>query len=250
MTEEWPRLCSAPSMTPQSSWRSRGMSSPTSTSATGKPGDARWMRWQAAERGHAHLTAPGAEVSSAGSMALVAGHGYYPLLAAGWLVGAVVASWPHRGHTASAVSRSPVGSSSHSSSPPFSTSSENPERHETPQERLDFGRQLLGTSSTTGQTCLAPELSQLVALFPRRSAAGRRTRSTPPPSRARLRPDLTTSEALEVSAIHSLAGFALSEGLMTRPPFSDPHHSASAPSIIGGGQRMAKAGCDFLCTSG
>ena len=57
-----------------------------------------------------------------------------------------------------------------------------------------------------------------------------------------LLPDLTTSEALEVSAIHSLAGFALSDGLITRPPFSDPHHSASAPSIIGGGQRMAKPG--------
>src|SRR5215213_5723107 len=57
-----------------------------------------------------------------------------------------------------------------------------------------------------------------------------------------LLPDLTTSEALEVSAIHSLAGVALSNGLITRPPFSDPHHSASAPSIIGGGQRMAKPG--------
>ena len=64
-----------------------------------------------------------------------------------------------------------------------------------------------------------------------------------------LLPDLTTSEALEVSAIHSLAGFALSDGLITRPPFADPHHSASAPSIIGGGQRNGKAGRDFLCTS-
>ncbi|HWH99516.1 MAG TPA: ATP-binding protein, partial [Propionibacteriaceae bacterium] len=57
-----------------------------------------------------------------------------------------------------------------------------------------------------------------------------------------LLPDLTTSEALEVSAIHSLAGFALSDGLITRPPFADPHHSASTPSIIGGGQRIAKPG--------
>src|SRR5215217_3580760 len=58
-----------------------------------------------------------------------------------------------------------------------------------------------------------------------------------------LLPDLTTSEALEVSAIHSLAGFALADGLITRPPFSDPHHSASAPSIIGGGQRW-RSGSD------
>ena len=57
-----------------------------------------------------------------------------------------------------------------------------------------------------------------------------------------LLPDLTTPEALEVSAIHSLAGFALCDGLISRPPFSDPHHSASAPSIVGGGQRMAKPG--------
>lgn len=57
-----------------------------------------------------------------------------------------------------------------------------------------------------------------------------------------LLPDLTAQEALEVSAIHSLAGFPLSDGLIRRPPYSDPHHSASAASIVGGGQRMAKPG--------
>ena len=57
-----------------------------------------------------------------------------------------------------------------------------------------------------------------------------------------LLPDLAVPEALEVSAIHSLAGFALSDGMITRPPFSAPHHSASAPSIVGGGHRMAKPG--------
>ncbi|HET9777827.1 MAG TPA: ATP-binding protein [Propionibacteriaceae bacterium] len=29
---------------------------------------------------------------------------------------------------------------------------------------------------------------------------------------------------------------------MTRPPYSDPHHSASVASIVGGGQRMARPG--------
>lgn len=57
-----------------------------------------------------------------------------------------------------------------------------------------------------------------------------------------LLPDLTVPEALEVSAVHSLAGFNLSNGLITRPPYSDPHHSASMASIVGGGTRMAKPG--------
>jgi magnesium chelatase family protein len=57
-----------------------------------------------------------------------------------------------------------------------------------------------------------------------------------------LLPDLGVQEALEVSAVHSLAGFNLSDGLVTRPPYSDPHHSASVASIVGGGTRMAKPG--------
>jgi magnesium chelatase family protein len=57
-----------------------------------------------------------------------------------------------------------------------------------------------------------------------------------------LLPDLEVQEALEVSAVHSLAGFDLSDGLVTRPPYADPHHSASMASIVGGGPRMAKPG--------
>ncbi|WP_297369076.1 YifB family Mg chelatase-like AAA ATPase [Acidocella sp.] len=56
-----------------------------------------------------------------------------------------------------------------------------------------------------------------------------------------LLPDLTAREALEVSMIHSIAGL-LSEGrLITRPPFREPHHSASPAAIAGGGAR-AKPG--------
>ncbi|HEX2581061.1 MAG TPA: YifB family Mg chelatase-like AAA ATPase [Dongiaceae bacterium] len=52
-----------------------------------------------------------------------------------------------------------------------------------------------------------------------------------------LLPDLEPSEALEVSMIHSLAG-SLPEGqLMRARPFRDPHHSASLPSLVGGGLR-------------
>ena len=57
-----------------------------------------------------------------------------------------------------------------------------------------------------------------------------------------LLPDLELHESLEVSAVHSLAGFQLSDGLITRPPFAGPHHSASVASIVGGGARMAKPG--------
>ncbi|MGE5506266.1 MAG: YifB family Mg chelatase-like AAA ATPase [Actinomycetota bacterium] len=48
-------------------------------------------------------------------------------------------------------------------------------------------------------------------------------------------PPLTAAEALEVSMIHSVAG-QLAEGrLILRRPFRDPHHSASVPSLVGGG---------------
>ena len=57
-----------------------------------------------------------------------------------------------------------------------------------------------------------------------------------------LLPDLDLPDALEVSAVHSLAGFNLADELITRPPYSDPHHSASVASIVGGGQRMARPG--------
>ena len=54
-------------------------------------------------------------------------------------------------------------------------------------------------------------------------------------------PPLDPREALEVSMIHSIAG-QLEEGkLISQRPFRDPHHTASTPSIIGGGQR-AKPG--------
>ncbi|MFZ1410892.1 MAG: YifB family Mg chelatase-like AAA ATPase, partial [Micropruina sp.] len=57
-----------------------------------------------------------------------------------------------------------------------------------------------------------------------------------------LLPDLDLPEALEVSAIHSLAGCGLDDGLVIRPPYSDPHHSASLASLVGGGARVAMPG--------
>lgn len=49
-------------------------------------------------------------------------------------------------------------------------------------------------------------------------------------------PTLTFAEALEVSQIHSVAGFLKDRGsLITERPFRSPHHSASGPSLVGGG---------------
>lgn len=58
-----------------------------------------------------------------------------------------------------------------------------------------------------------------------------------------LLPDLTTDESLEVTAIHSVAGsLPADRPLVTRPPFADPHHTASVVSIVGGGSRLVRPG--------
>jgi magnesium chelatase family protein len=54
-------------------------------------------------------------------------------------------------------------------------------------------------------------------------------------------PDLSPMEALEVSTIHSVAGMLDGGRLVMRPPFREPHHSASMAALTGGGQR-AKPG--------
>ncbi|MBW8271204.1 YifB family Mg chelatase-like AAA ATPase [Caldovatus aquaticus] len=52
-----------------------------------------------------------------------------------------------------------------------------------------------------------------------------------------LLPDLAPAEALEVSMIHSVAGLLEGGRLVTRPPYREPHHSASMAALIGGGSR-------------
>ena len=56
-----------------------------------------------------------------------------------------------------------------------------------------------------------------------------------------LLPDLDPRAALEVGMIHSVAGLLEDGRLIMRPPFREPHHSASQAAITGGGHR-AKPG--------
>ncbi len=51
-------------------------------------------------------------------------------------------------------------------------------------------------------------------------------------------PPLSSREALELSMIHSLAGMLPEGGLIRQRPFRSPHHSASQPALVGGGQKV------------
>lgn len=56
-------------------------------------------------------------------------------------------------------------------------------------------------------------------------------------------PRLDDASAMEVTAIHSLCGRGISQKQLIRsPPFEAPHHSASAPAILGGGSGIPKPG--------
>lgn len=48
-------------------------------------------------------------------------------------------------------------------------------------------------------------------------------------------PKLSSSEILEVSQIHSIAGLLQDGHLITTRPYRAPHHSASMPAMVGGG---------------
>ncbi len=52
-----------------------------------------------------------------------------------------------------------------------------------------------------------------------------------------LLPPLSAAEALEVSMIHSVAGQLEGGTILRQRPFRDPHHSASTPSLVGGGSK-------------
>ncbi len=66
-----------------------------------------------------------------------------------------------------------------------------------------------------------------------------------------LLPPLSLDAALEVTAIHSVAGLLGADAaLITQPPFQDPHHTASVPSVVGGGTGLARPGAATLAHRG
>ncbi|WFE27331.1 YifB family Mg chelatase-like AAA ATPase [Solwaraspora sp. WMMD791] len=66
-----------------------------------------------------------------------------------------------------------------------------------------------------------------------------------------LLPPLDDDAALEVSALHSIAGVLPPGGpLLRRPPFQAPHHSATVASLVGGGTGLARPGAVSLAHHG
>ncbi|GAB2697925.1 YifB family Mg chelatase-like AAA ATPase [Thalassiella azotivora] len=58
-----------------------------------------------------------------------------------------------------------------------------------------------------------------------------------------LLPDLDDDAAVEVTAVHSVAGtFDATAGLLRRPPFESPHHTATPASVVGGGPGVPRPG--------
>lgn len=65
-----------------------------------------------------------------------------------------------------------------------------------------------------------------------------------------IMPPLKRHDALEVTALHSLAGTLARPALMTTPPFQSPHHSATMPAILGGGSGLPRPGAASLAHAG
>ena len=136
-----------------------------------------------------------------------------------------------------------------------------------------------GRARATGPTSTVPDGGAGGRRSPSRGAPGRRRRSTSPTcvgqdeARAALEvaaagghhllmvgppgtgktmlaarlpgllPDLSEAEAVEVTAVHSVAGtFDPGGGLLRRPPFEDPHHTATPARVVGGGSGLPRPG--------
>jgi magnesium chelatase family protein len=64
-------------------------------------------------------------------------------------------------------------------------------------------------------------------------------------------PDLDDKQAVEVTAIHSVAGtLDPAAGLIRRPPFESPHHTATVVSLVGGGSGLPRPGAISLAHRG
>jgi magnesium chelatase family protein len=115
-----------------------------------------------------------------------------------------------------------------------------------------------GTTASSSERDLAAELADVVGQTQARfavevaAAGAHHLMLTGPPGIGKtmlaqrlpgLLPPLTPEEALEVTAIHSVAGLLSNDSpLITRPPFVAPHHTSSVAALVGGGAGMARPG--------
>ena len=64
-------------------------------------------------------------------------------------------------------------------------------------------------------------------------------------------PELDDDDALEVTAVHSVAGILPAGGALIRlPPFQAPHHTASMAALVGGGSGTPRAGAISMAHRG
>ncbi|HEY0249040.1 MAG TPA: YifB family Mg chelatase-like AAA ATPase [Gryllotalpicola sp.] len=63
-------------------------------------------------------------------------------------------------------------------------------------------------------------------------------------------PDLGEQAALEATSIRSLTELGSVAGLVTRPPYEAPHHTASAAALVGGGSGRIRPGAAVRATHG
>lgn len=111
-----------------------------------------------------------------------------------------------------------------------------------------------------------PDLAEVVGQLPARraletaAAGGHHLLLSGPPGAGKtmlaerlpgILPPLTHEESLEVTAVHSVAGILPPDRpLVGEAPFCAPHHSATMPSIVGGGSGLPRPGAVSLAHRG
>ncbi|WP_449062993.1 YifB family Mg chelatase-like AAA ATPase [Planomonospora algeriensis] len=128
------------------------------------------------------------------------------------------------------------------------------------------GRAGMGSPGGEGATETAPDLSDVAGQpFARRAleicaAGGHNLWMLGAPGTGKtmlaerlptILPALERDQALEVTAIHSVAGtLPADRPMLTRPPFMAPHHTATIAAVIGGGSGAIRPGAVSLAHGG
>lgn len=138
--------------------------------------------------------------------------------------------------------------------------------HAAAAEPLPMPVAVAPAGSAAGHPALRPDLADVVGQLEARwaleiaAAGGHHLFLKGPPGVGKtllaerlpgLLPPLELTAALEVTAVHSVAGtLRADQPLVTAAPFAAPHHSASVPAIIGGGSGLARPGAVSLAHRG